>query len=339
MDGGDVTGAFKPEVEERRKNPQASALRTLDIEMAGLGALRDALDSALNEPFRKTIEMIYGARGRVAVTGMGKSGHVGRKIAATLASTGTPALFIHPGEAGHGDLGMIAEDDVVLGLSWSGETAEFRPIIDYVTRFKIPFIGITSNPDSALGRAATVLLALPRAEEACPNRLAPTTSTTLQIVLGDAIALALLERRGFSAQQFKVFHPGGKLGSVLVRVGTLMHVGADLPTVGPDTPLPDALLTMSAGRLGSVIVVDGTNQLVGILTDGDLRRAAVGGSSLKGSVQDFMTRSPVTIGPDHLASEALAVMNDRKITVLIVAEGSTVVGALHLHDLLKSGVS
>jgi arabinose-5-phosphate isomerase len=286
-------------VNEGSTNSQASALRTLDIELAGLTALRDSLGSSLGDNFREAVEAIYNSRGRVAVTGMGKSGHVGRKIAATLASTGTPALFIHPGEASHGDLGMITEHDVVLGLSWSGETAEFRSIIDYVTRFKIIFIAVASNPESALGRAATILLALPRVEEACPNRLAPTTSTTLQIVLGDAIALALLERRGFSADQFKVFHPGGKLGSVLVRVADLMHAGSELPIVTSQTRLPDALLAMSAGRMGCVVVVGDKDNLVGILTDGDLRRAAVTGN-LAGQVKDFMTHSPVTIRPKSL---------------------------------------
>ena len=223
-------------------------------------------------------------------------------------------------------------------FSWSGETAEFKPIIDYVSRFNIKFIVMTSNPDSAMGRAATNLLAIPRADEACPNRLAPTTSTTLQIVLGDAIALALLERRGFSTEQFKILHPGGKLGSMLIRVADLMHSGDDLPLVRHDSGLTDALLSMSAGRMGCVVVTDHSNTLVGILTDGDVRRAALDGN-LNGRIDELMTRSPITMQPERLASEALALMNEKKITVLVATDGGAPVGALHLHDILKSGIT
>lgn len=298
-------------------------------------ALRD-LSGTLGESFVKAVETLFAARGRVVCTGIGKSGHVARKIAATMASTGAPAMFVHAAEASHGDLGMIGQDDVVLALSKSGEARELSDTLAYAKRFSIPLIAITAVADSQLGRAADILLLLPDAPEATAEVNAPTTSTTLQMALGDALAVALLERRGFTASDFRVFHPGGKLGSMLRTVGDLMHGEQELPLAHVDAAMSDALLVMSEKRFGAVGVIDTQGTLVGLITDGDLRRHMDGlMSHIAGEV---MTRAPLTIGPSSLAAEALKIMNERRITVLFVVDGDRPVGILHVHDLLRAGI-
>ena len=278
------------------------------------------------------------AAGRVIVTGMGKSGHIARKIAATMASTGTPSLYLHPGEASHGDLGMVTAQDVILALSWSGETVELRDIINYSRRYGVKLIAITAGADSALGRAADVVLLLPRVAEACPLQLAPTSSTLIQMALGDAIAMALLDRRGFSPTDFQQFHPGGKLGAQLATVGELMAKGEELPLVRQDDDMAKAVLVMTRGSLGCAVVVDDQGEVVGIVTDGDLRRH-MGPDLMVKPVQAVMTPNPRGIRPDVLASAALAEMNARRISVLIVQEGRWPVGVLHMHALLTAGVA
>ncbi|WP_448661645.1 SIS domain-containing protein [Sphingomonas sp. CJ20] len=317
----------------------ASALRTIDIEIKALHDLAAALaEPPLAEAFVRAATTIVEAKGRLIVTGMGKSGHVGRKIAATLASTGTPSMFMHPGEASHGDLGMITPDDVVLALSWSGETAELGDVIAFCRRFGVPLAAITSRADSALGRSADICLALPRVQEACPNQLAPTSSTTVQLAFGDALAVSLIEARGFSAADFRNFHPGGKLGAQLMAVADLMARDADVPHVGPKDTLIDATLEMSRKRFGITAVIDGDGHLIGAFTDGDLRRSITAGN-LHDTVGGHMSSDPVTIVPEMLASEALKIMNDRKITTLFVATERRLVGIVHLHDLLRAGVA
>ncbi|MEJ2123489.1 MAG: KpsF/GutQ family sugar-phosphate isomerase [Alphaproteobacteria bacterium] len=318
----------------------ATARRTLDLELAGLTALKDAIDDGLNEIFAAAIETIFAANGRVIVTGLGKSGHVGQKIAATMASTGTPAFFVHPSEASHGDLGMITSRDVILALSWSGETVELGSIISYSRRFAVPLIAITSKAESALGKAADMVLALPVAQEACPHGLAPTTSTTMQLAMGDCLAIALLERRGFSAADFKVFHPGGQLGANLKYASDIMHKGDRLPLAASGTAMSEALSVMTQKSFGCLGVVDAEGQLTGIITDGDLRRN-MGPDLLSATVDAVMTRSPRTIAPDTLVSTALAMINrpEKLITALFVVETGKPVGILHIHDLLRIGVA
>ena len=316
-----------------RADHLASARRTLSLEIEGLKALMASLDG----PFTEAVEALGTVAGRVVVTGMGKSGHVARKIAATLASTGTPAQFVHPGEASHGDLGMIVNGDAILAISKSGEVSELYSIISHAKRFAIPLIAITQERASALGRAADIALLLPKAEEACPNNLAPTTSTTMQLALGDAIAMALIERKGFSAKDFKVFHPGGKLGAMLTHVGEIMHSGDELPLAGPDMPMSEALLVMSQKRLGCVGVIDEAGQLLGMITDGDIRRHA-GDGFLQRRTAEIMTAKPITVGPEMLASEAVKILNEKKKTNLFVVEDGKPVGVVHIHDFLKIGV-
>ena len=306
--------------------------RTLTIEAAAL----QQMATGLGEPFADAVDRITALAGRLVCTGMGKSGHVARKIAATLASTGQPAMFVHPGEASHGDLGMIGADDAVLALSKTGETRELADIIAHTRRFGIPLIGMTADPDSALGRASDLVLCLPDAPEAVDAFNAPTTSTTAQIALGDALAVALVERRGFGAQDFKVFHPGGKLGAALRTVAELMHGPDELPVTGIDTPMPDALLVMTEKRFGCVGVVDAAGTLIGLITDGDLRRHMDG--LMQQTARTVMTGSPRTVPPTMLAGEALNLMNSRRITVLFVVEAGRPVGVLHVHDLLRQGV-
>ncbi|TPG44770.1 KpsF/GutQ family sugar-phosphate isomerase [Roseomonas nepalensis] len=314
------------------------ARRTLSLEAEGLDALRAALDGPLGAAFERAVAAVARSGGRVIVTGMGKSGHVGRKIAATLASTGTPAYFVHPAEASHGDLGMIGDDDVVLALSWSGEAPELADVIAYTRRWGIPLIAVTARAGSALGTGADIPLVLPVMPEACPNGLAPTTSTTMQMAMGDALAVALLSRRGFSAQDFRRFHPGGKLGSQLRKVRDVMHAGDAVPTVPEGASLSRAIMEMTGKRFGTTAVVDPEGHLVGVVTDGDLRRAFQAGF-VDGPVRDAMSRQPRTIGPDALAEEALHLMNDRRITSLFVLEEGRPAGILHLHDLLRIGVA
>ena len=315
-----------------------SALRTIETESAGLSALSAAIADGLGVPFAAAIEKIRSAGGRVIVTGMGKSGHVGRKIAATLASTGTPAYFVHPGEASHGDLGVISRDDVIVALSWSGETVELKDLIDYAKRFHVALIAITARKDSTLARAADVALILPAAREACSLGLAPTTSTLMQLALGDALAVALFESRGFTALQFKDLHPGGRLGASLTFVRDVMHTGTKLPLVARGTRMSDAVVEMSAKGLGCVGVTANDGTLAGIVTDGDLRRHMR--DDLLGSVVDkVMTTNPKSIRPDQLAGEALEILNASKVTALFVVKDRKPVGIVHVHDLLRIGVA
>lgn len=319
---------------------RASALRTIATERAGLDTLHAALADGLGAPFAAAVEMIRTASGRVVVTGMGKSGHVGRKLAATLASTGTPALFVHPAEASHGDLGMVQPEDVVVALSWSGEAVELSAIVGYTRRFRVGLIALTANADSALGREADIALVIPKAEEACPNGLAPTTSTTMQMALGDALAIALLEARGFSRQDFFVYHPGGKLGAQLKTVESIMHRGEALPRVGLDAVLPDVVAMISAKGFGCAIVTDLDGRLAGIVTDGDLRRRIGAGSLEAQRARDVMSPNPRRIAPDALAVEALEMVNRLRITALVVADAEErPVGLVHVHDLLRLGVA
>jgi arabinose-5-phosphate isomerase len=314
----------------------------LAAEAAGLQALAAGLD----ERFARAVDLLAGragpgTQGRVVVSGMGKSGHVGRKIAATLASTGTPAMFVHPGEASHGDLGMILPSDAVLALSNSGETTELSDLVAHTRRFGLPLVAVVGRAGSTLAQAADVALVLPDAPEACPMGLAPTTSTTMQLALGDAIAVALLTRRGFGPADFRVFHPGGKLGAQLRRVREVMHAADALPLARPETPMHAALLAMTEKRFGCLGVTDADGSLAGIITDGDLRRA-MGPDLLERRVDSVMTRAPRTIGPDAMAAEALRMMNDpeRPITALFVVDDARrPVGILHIHDLLRAGVA
>jgi arabinose-5-phosphate isomerase len=315
-----------------------SGVRTLEAEAGGIGALAAAMQNGMGHAFAAAVEMMRGARGRVVVSGMGKSGHIGRKITATLSSTGTPALFVHPAEASHGDLGMITPDEVIMALSWSGETAELKNLIDYSRRFRIGLIAITADPDSTLGSAADVVLALPHAREACPHNLAPTTSSLMQLALGDALAIALLESRGFTALDFRALHPGGRLGAALQFVRAIMHSGDALPLKPQGTPMSDAIVEMTAKGLGCVGIVDPQGRLLGIITDGDLRRH-MGPKLLDAKVDVVMTKRPITVRPDQLASEVLEILNSSKITALFVVDGTKPVGVVHLHDLLRTGVA
>jgi arabinose-5-phosphate isomerase len=316
----------------------ASAMRTLSAEQEGLAALAEALDDGLSEPFAQAVETIARITGRVIVTGVGKSGHIGAKIAATLASTGTPAYFVHPAEANHGDLGMIARDDAIIAISWSGESAELKGIVAYARRFSIPLIAITSRASSALAREASVVLCLPRVQEACPHGLAPTTSTLLQLVIGDALAVALLEARGFTPDHFRTFHPGGQLGANLTRVADIMHSGERIPLVASGTGMRDAILEISRKGFGCVGITDSGGKLIGIVTDGDLRRH-IDSDILAMSVDQVMTRAPKTILPDTLAAAALQMINSSAISTLMVVDEGRPVGIIHLHDLLRIGAA
>src|ERR1700757_4114782 len=316
----------------------ASALRTLDTERDGVAALAAAMCDGLGAPFVAAVETIRNARGRVIVTGMGKSGHVGRKIAATLASTGTPAFFVHAADASHGDLGMITSDDVMLALSWSGETEELKDLINYSRRFRIVLIAITVNVESTLGKAADIVLALPAAREAGPHNLAPTTSSLMQLALGDALAMALLESRGFTALDFGVFHPGGKLGAALKFVRDVMHPGEAVPLIRRGAPMSEAIVEMSAKGFGCVAVTAPSGKLAGVITDGDLRRH-MGADLLQPKVNAVMTAAPKTVRPDQLVSEALQLLNASKITALIVVDADRPVGIVHFHDLLRAGLA
>lgn len=316
-----------------------SAQRSIRTEIAGLEALSEAIGNGLGEPFAQAVALIGGAKGRVIVTGMGKSGLVGRKIAATFASTGTPAHFVHPGEASHGDLGMIRDEDVILALSWSGETAELSDIIAYSRRYNVGLVGISSNAESTLATEADVALVLPRAEEACPNGLAPTTSTTMQMTLGDALAVALLEARGFTPEDFRTFHPGGKLGARLSFVRDIMHGPEEMPRVAEGALMGEALVEMTSRGFGCVAVVDDAGKLKGIISDGDLRRH-MGADLVTRPVSAVMTTNPKTASPKMLAVEALEALNRNKITALFVVDaGGVPVGIVHIHDLLRIGVA
>jgi arabinose-5-phosphate isomerase len=324
---------------ERRPSPDFDAAAVgRRVISAEAEALRQQADQ-LGDAFAQAVDVLFSARGRIVCTGIGKSGHVARKIAATFASTGAPAFFVHATEASHGDLGMIGPDDAIVALSKSGEVKELSDVLAYATRFKIPLIGITAAETSALGRAADVVLKLADAPEATADVHAPTTSTTLQIALGDALAVALLERRGFTAKDFKTFHPGGKLGAMLRTVGDLMHGADELPLARHDAPMEKALLIMTEKRWGIVGVTDDSGALVGAISDGDLRRHLDG--LLGHTAGEVMTPGPrKVVSPQMLASEALALMSDPApaVTVLFVIEESRPVGILHVHDLLRAGV-
>ena len=313
-----------------------SAKHTIDKEIEALRMMEDSLNGNLTE----ALDLMQKIEGRVIVTGMGKSGHVGSKIAATLASTGTPSFFVHPGEASHGDLGMITSKDCVLAISNSGETRELSDIIIYCKRYGIPLIAVTKNPESALGKAGDILLTLPNDGEACPLGLAPTSSTTATIVLGDILAIALLERKGFTKTDFKQRHPGGKLGAFLQKVSDLMHKGSELPLVKENASMQEVILTMTAKMLGCVGVIDESGNLVGMITDGDLRRSLSNDVMTK-TAKDIMTVNPKTITGDILVAEALNIMNNtgKGITQLFIVDNKLPIGIIHMHDCLKSGVA
>jgi arabinose-5-phosphate isomerase len=316
-------------------DPLADAARVIQAEAEALRLLAAALD----ERFTAAVEAVANLSGRLIVTGMGKSGHVARKVAATLASTGTPAQFVHPAEAGHGDLGMITAGDGVLALSASGETAELADIIAHCGRFGLPLIGVAGRAGSTLARAADIALVLPKVAEACPHNLAPTTSTIMQMALGDALAVALLRRRGFSAEDFHVFHPRGRLGAQLSRVAQFMHRDAALPLVPLGTRMDAAILRITEGRLGCVAVAGADGRLAGIVTDGDLRRQ-MGPDLLARPVEQVMTRAPRTIGPDASAAAALHLMNAHRINALVVIDAEQrPLGIVHVQDLLRAGVA
>jgi arabinose-5-phosphate isomerase len=316
-----------------------SAHRALETEAQGMVELIAALKGGLGEAIADAVALIAEAKGRVIVSGMGKSGHVGRKIASTLASTGTPAMFVHPAEASHGDLGMITTQDVVLMMSNSGESAELRAILNYTQRFAVPLIAMTARSESALGQAADIVLLLPSSPEACPNGLAPTTSTLLQLALGDALAISLLEDKGFTAKNFQDFHPGGKLGAQLKHVSEIMRKGNALPLTLPDVKMSKALVVMTEKACGCLGVTDGHGKLIGIVTDGDLRRH-MSSDLLNQEIRQVMTVGPRTIGPHALASEAVEILNAANITcVFVIDKEGLPIGLIHIHDLLRIGVT
>lgn len=310
------------------------AKRVVQSESHALSVLKDAID----QNFADAVDLMLNAKGRIIVLGMGKSGHIARKIAATFASTGTPSQFVHPAEASHGDLGMLTRDDVALVLSNSGETAELANVIAHTKRFQIPLIGVASNPKSNLLVQSDISLVLPKVKEACTTGVVPTSSTTMALCLGDALAIAMMEYRDFTADHFKEFHPGGLLGAHLTKVKDLMHAGKAVPLVTYDAPIGDTLQTISAKGFGIVGVVDKDDYLIGVITDGDLRRNLDGLMNL--SVTDIMTKNPLTVNPDALAEHAVAIMNDTEITCLFVTEkdGQNVSGVINIHDCLRAGI-
>jgi arabinose-5-phosphate isomerase len=329
---------FRAKLVQTRRMPDqshiATARRVLQLEADALSQLSSSLDAR----FVKAVDTILAAKGRVICTGIGKSGHVARKIAATMASTGTQAYFVHATEASHGDLGMIGQDDVVLALSRSGETRELADMLSYARRYSIPLVGMTARADSSLGRAADILLLVPDAAEACAETNAPTTSTTLMIALGDALAVALLESRGFKADHFKVFHPGGKLGAMLLAAADVMHTSSELPVVAAGAPFIDAVKTMTARGFGVLAVTAPDGTLAGLVTDGDLRRHLTSGKTAA-TIDDVMTRAPRTVERSSLAADVLRIMNERKITQMFVVDAGKPVGLIHMHDLLKAGLA
>ena len=324
------------EYDNKFKKDLASAKRTIDKEVEALRMMENELDENLS----KALDLIESCRGRIIVTGMGKSGHIGRKIAATFASTGTPAFFVHPSEASHGDLGMLTTADVVLAISNGGESKELSDILLYCKRFGIPLIAITKNPQSSLGKNSDLVLKLPDDGEACPLGLAPTSSTTATLVMGDILAVDMMERKGFSETDYKQRHPGGKLGAILRRVSDLMHSGAEMPIVNEDTVMQEALLEMTSKMLGCVGIINKKGELVGIITDGDLRRW-LSPELMTEKACKVMTKNPQTISPDALAIEALNKMNNtgKGITNLFVVEGKKPIGVIHIHDCLRAGVA
>ena len=327
-------GSVRPDTEA---DTRGDGLRSLQIGIAAMQELAGALEGELGASFEKAVDLILATTGRLIVSGVGKSGHIGRKIAATMASTGTVAFFVHPTEASHGDLGMIAADDTILALSWSGETAELGDLTDYSRRFSIPLIAMTRNATSTLARAADIQLSLPAVRESCPHELAPTSSTLIQLAMGDALAVALLARRGFTETHFKTLHPGGNLAARLKTVRQLMHGGDEIPLVRRGTLMAQVLLAIAGRRFGCAGVVDEGGRLIGVVTDGDLRRH-MGAAILDMPVEDVMTVNPVVVEPTMLASGALHLMNRRRITSLFVVDAARPIGIVHVHDLLRSGV-
>lgn len=325
-------------IEIAPKSHTMSALKTLDIELEGLKALRRALeDPKLSQALEQAIRVFAATTGRIIVTGIGKSGHIARKIAATMCSTGSSALYLHPAEASHGDLGIISKDDVVLAITWSGETSELGDIFNYCQRYGMPLVVATANEESTAARAADICLTLPQVREACPNALAPTTSTTLQLVIGDALAVALIEARGFSSGDFRVFHPGGRLGAQLMTVSDVMGTGEAVPRVTCDSTLVSATIEMNRKRYGCTAVVDDAGALVGAFTDGDLRRC-IAIYDLQERIESHMSRNPVTIDSAVLCSEALAIMNENAVSVLFVTEAEELLGIVHMHDIVRLGL-
>ena len=312
-----------------------SAIKTIDSEIDTINRLKDSVKA---ENLTKALDFMQNSKGRIIITGMGKSGHIGRKIAASLASTGTPSFFVHPAEASHGDLGMITEDDIVIAISNSGESRELVDILNYCKRFGIKLIAITKNAESSLGKAGDVVLELPNNGEACPLGLAPTSSTTATLVLGDILTIGMIERKGFSKEDFNDRHPGGKLGSILKRVSDLMHTGQEMPILDENSNMQAVLLEMTSKRLGCVGFINQSGELTGILTDGDLRRC-LSSKILEEKAIDLMTHNPKTISPNAMTAEALKIMHDKKITNLFVLEGKKPVGVIHIHDLLNNGVA
>ena len=310
------------------------AIKTIDMEIDTIKKLRDSLDSTLT----KALDIMQSAGGRIIITGMGKSGHIGKKIAASLASTGTPSFFVHPAEASHGDLGMITNQDVVIAISNSGESKELVDIVNYCKRFGIKLIAITKNPDSSLGTASDIVLKLPNNGEACPLGLAPTSSTTATLVLGDVLTTAMIERNGFTKEDFNARHPGGKLGSILQRVSDLMHTGEEMPILEENSDMQRVLLEMTSKRLGCVGFINLNGELTGMLTDGDLRRC-LSPQILEEKAINIMTKNPKTLSKDVLASEVIKIMHEKKITNMFVIEDKKPIGVIHIHDLLNNGVA
>ena len=320
---------------QQSQTDRLSALRTIDSEIETLKRLKDSIDS---ESLTKALDYMQNSKGRIIITGIGKSGHIAQKIAASLASTGTPSFFVHPAEASHGDLGMITEDDVVIAISNSGESKELIDILNYCKRFGIRLIAITKNPESSLGKACDVVLRLPDNGEACPLGLAPTSSTTATLVLGDILTVGMIERKGFSKEDFNDRHPGGKLGAILKHVSDLMHTGQDMPILDENSNMQAVLLEMTSKRLGCVGFINQMGELTGMLTDGDLRRC-LSPKILDEKAINLMTQNPKTISPNAMTAEALKIMHDKKITNLFVVEGKKPVGVIHIHDLLNNGVA
>ena len=321
--------------QSQMESDRLSAIKTIDSEIRAIEELKKSLDA---ESLTKALDFMQNSTGRIIITGIGKSGHIGKKIAASLASTGTPSFFVHPAEASHGDLGMITDDDVVIAISNSGESRELIDILNYCKRFGIKLIAITKNQDSSLGKAGDVVLLLPNNGEACPLGLAPTSSTTATLVLGDILTIRMIERKGFSKEDFNDRHPGGKLGSILKRVSDLMHTGQDMPLLDENANMQAVLLEMTSKRLGCVGFVNSAGILTGILTDGDLRRC-LSAQILSEKAADLMTRNPKTIAPEAMTAEALKIMHDKKITNLFVVDNLKPVGVIHIHDLLNNGVA
>ena len=321
--------------QSQKELDRLSAIRTIDSEIKAIEELKHSLDSS---SLTQALDFMQNSKGRIIITGMGKSGHIGKKIAASLESTGTPSFFVHPAEASHGDLGMITEDDVVIAISNSGESRELIDILNYCKRFGIKLVAITKNVESSLGKAGDVVLLLPNNGEACPLGLAPTSSTTATLVLGDILTIGMIERKGFSKEDFNDRHPGGKLGSILKRVSDLMHIGQDMPILDENSNMQAVLLEMTSKRLGCVGFINQTGDLTGILTDGDLRRC-LSSKILEEKAIDLMTKNPKTIAPNAMSAEALKIMHDKKITNLFVVENKKPVGVIHIHDLLNNGVA